>query len=65
MNIFFITVVLPSDLKIVKVIPIHKGGSTDDMNNYRPISLLFVFDKIMEKLMYKRLQFYGGKQYSI
>ena len=53
MNISFITGVFPSDLKIVKVIPIHKGGSTDDMNNYRPISLLSVFDKIMEKLMHK------------
>ena len=42
-------------MKIVKVIPIHKGRSTDDMNNYCPKSLLSVFDKIMEKLMYKRL----------
>ena len=55
MNTSFNTGVFPSDLKIVKVIPIHKGGSTDDMNNYRPISLLSVFDKIMEKLMHKRL----------
>ena len=42
-------------LKIVKVIPIHKGGSIQDMNNYRPISLLSIFDKIIEKLMHKRL----------
>ena len=42
-------------LKIVKVIPIHKGGSTQDVNNYRPISLLPIFDKIIEKLMHKRL----------
>ena len=45
----------PDLLKIVKVIPIHKGGSTQDMNNYRPISLLSIFDKIIEKLMHKRL----------
>ena len=25
------------------------------MNNYRPISLLSIFDKIIEKLMHKRL----------
>ena len=25
------------------------------MNNYRPISLLSIFDKIMEKIMHKRL----------
>ena len=30
----------PDSLKLVKVIPIHKGGSTQDVNNYRPISLL-------------------------
>ena len=45
----------PDPLKIVKVIPIHKNGSTQDMNNYRPISLLSIFDKIMEKIMHNRL----------
>ena len=36
----------PNALKIVKVIPIHKGGSSEDVNNFRPISLLSIFDKI-------------------
>ena len=45
----------PDSLKISKVIPIHKDGSTQLVNNYRPISLLSVFDKIIEKLMHKRL----------
>ena len=36
-------------LKIVKVVPIYKGGSTQDLNNFRPISLLSIFDKIIEK----------------
>ena len=40
-------------LKLVKVISIHKGGSTQDVNNYRPISLLSIFDKIIEKLSKK------------
>ena len=44
----------PDVLKIVKVIPIHKGGSTQDINNYRPISLLSIFDKIIEKLVHKK-----------
>ena len=48
-NISFLTGVYPNLLKIVKVIPIHKGGSTQDVNNYRPISLLSIFDKIIEK----------------
>ena len=54
-NMSFITGQYPNLLKIVKVIPIHKGGSTQDVNNYRPISLLSIFDKIIEKLMHKRL----------
>ena len=41
-------------LKIVKVIPIHKGGSSQDINNYRPISLS-IFDRIMEKMIHKKL----------
>ena len=49
-----LTGVYPDFLKIVKVIPIHKDGSTQD-NNYRPISLLSIFDKIMENLLGKRL----------
>ena len=39
----------PDLLKQVKVTPIHKGGSSQDINNYRPISLLSIFDKIIEK----------------
>ena len=53
-NLSFSNGKYPDLLKIVKVIPIHKGGSTQDINNYRPISLLSIFDKIMEKLVHKR-----------
>ena len=38
------------------VIPIHKMGSTNDVNNYRHISLLSTFSKAMEKLMTSRLK---------
>ena len=54
-NISFATGVFPDILKIAKVHPLHKGGSTLDPNNFRPISLLSIFDKIIEKLMHKRL----------
>ena len=45
----------PDKLKLVKVIPIHKGGSTHDLNNFRPISLISVFHKIIEKIIHSRL----------
>ena len=54
-NMSLLTGEYPDLLKMVKVIPIHNGGSTQDVNNYRPISLLSIFDKIIEKLMHKRL----------
>ena len=54
-NASFLQGVFPENNKIAKVIPIHKKGSTKDINNYRPISLLSIFSKIMEKLMAIRL----------
>ena len=50
-NTSFSTGKYPDALKIVKVVPIHKEGSTQDVNNFRPISLSSIFDKIIEKLM--------------
>ena len=48
----------PDKNKIAKVIPSHKNGSTKDVNNFRPISLLSTFSKIMEKLVAIRLNTY-------
>ena len=47
--------VVPSQFKIAKVIPIFKAGEKNSMDNYRPISLLSVFSKIMEKIVASRL----------
>ena len=40
--------------KVAKVVPVFKKDSTYDVSNYRPISLLPVFSKILEKLVHKR-----------
>ena len=45
----------PNSLKHAKVIPLHKKGATDVPSNYRPISLLSIFSKVIERLMHKRL----------
>ena len=57
-NSSFTNGIFPDLNKIAKVIPIHKAGSTEDVNNYRPISLLPIFSKIMEKLIASRLTNY-------
>jgi len=35
--------------------PLHKGGDRNNLNNYRPISLLNNFSKIFEKIIKLRL----------
>ena len=54
-NLSLSTGIFPDILKITKVVAIHKGGSTQELNNFRPISLLSIFDKIIEKLIHKRV----------
>ena len=45
----------PDYLKIAKVIPIHKAGDASVLNNYRPVSILPLFSKILERLMHSRI----------
>ena len=45
----------PDKLKTSKITPIFKASEDNDPNNYRPISILSVFNRIFEKLMYNRL----------
>ena len=54
-NCSLISGIVPSKLKIAKVIPIFKNGHRDDMYNYRPISVLPCFSKILEKIIANRL----------
>ena len=45
----------PEELKIAEVIALYKKGVKYDPNNYRPTSLLSLFDKILEKILCRRL----------
>ena len=47
--------IFPNDLKIAKVMGAFKAGDENEFGNYRPISVLPRFSKIVERIMYKRL----------
>jgi hypothetical protein len=57
-NRILTTGVFPERLKFSEVTPLFKKGSKTDLSNYRPISLLPVFLKLIEKIIYKRLYSY-------
>ena len=54
-NLSLQTGTVPDLYKVAKVIPLFKGGDKKNPDNYRPISLLPTFSKILEKIVYKRL----------
>ena len=45
-------------LKIARVTPFFKGGDPSNISNYRLISVLPCFSKILERIMYSRLYKY-------
>ena len=54
-NACFLEGVYPDQLKVAKVVPIFKGGDKNDVNSYRPISILSQINRIFEKIIYDRL----------
>ena len=55
-NMSFESGISPNSMPISTIIPISKCGSNVEFNDYRPISLLCQFSKIVEKLYNKRLE---------
>ena len=53
--------VFPDSMKVAKVIPLFKSGGNEVFTNYRPVSLLSQFSKILEKLFDKRLDSFIDK----
>ena len=46
--------IVPEKLKVAKVIPIYKKDDSALFSNYRPVSLLPCFSKILERLVFNR-----------
>ena len=57
-NLSFNSGTFPDDWKIAKITPLHKGGQKNQVNNYRPISLLPLPGKLIEKIVHKRITSY-------
>ena len=72
-TVFFLSIhskIYPDDLKIGKVTPVHKRGDKDDLNNYRPITVLPTIACVFKKITYQQSYKYmtdknlpGEKQY--
>ena len=54
-NLSITSGIVPKKLKIARVIPLFKSGEQDIFTNYRPVSVLPAFSKILERVMYNRL----------
>jgi integrase len=55
-NLALATGIFPDELKMAKVTPIYKEGDKSNCGNYRPISVLPVIAKILEKLICDQLR---------
>ena len=53
--------ILPDSLKLANITPVHKKDETTDKENYRPVSVLPLFSKIFEKVIYDQLSQYLEK----
>ena len=54
-NLSITSGIVPKQLKIARVIPLYKSGEQDIFTNYRPVSVLPAFSKILERVMYNRV----------
>ena len=52
---------VPEQLKLAKVIPIYKKEDPEIFSNYRPVSVLPCFSKIIERLFFNRCMDYINK----
>ena len=61
-NISLSSGIFPSEWKRSHITPIHKGGPSDDPSNFRPISVVPVLAKILEKIVSIQLSSYSEQR---
>ena len=52
---------VPSEWKYAKITPLYKKGMSTDMDNYRPISVLPVVSKVLERVVHHQLHSFLSK----
>ena len=57
-NLSISTSTFPTNWKVARVTPIYKSGCANDEANYRPISVLPILSRILEKAVYNQLKEY-------
>ena len=50
--------VFPTDWKCSKVVPVFKSGSTSEIENYRPISVIPAISKVIERIVHQQFSTY-------
>lgn len=49
------TGIFPKCWKVSNIVPVHKKNSRSSVENYRPISLLSIVSKVLERIVYNRI----------
>ena len=58
MNLSLKSATVPDDFKMARVLPIYKKGNRNYEGNYRPVSILPVASKVLEKIVYNQMHKY-------
>ena len=51
----------PNCLKLTDIIPLHEKGRKDNKENYRPVSILPILSKILERILFEQMSVYFDK----
>ena len=57
-NLSIKTGIFPNNWKLAKIIPLHKKESKLMAKNYRPVALLCIMSKVLEKVIHIQLSFH-------
>ena len=57
-NLSIIQSVVPDDVKSARVVPLLKKKDKTEVGNYRPVSILSIMSKVVEKVVYEQIETY-------